>query len=112
MKKSQDFIDYIVDMLSPIGEITVGRMFGGVLLKHNNQQLGAIWGNSFYFRVPKSMQEKFKKHGSQPFQYAKKTGMVTVKAYWSVPDDLLEDSQQLVLWAKEILSIDKNKKPV
>ena len=99
-------------MLSPLGEITVGPMFGGVLLKHNNQQLGVIWGRSFYFRVPESMKEKFREHGSKPFQYEKKTGMVTVKAYWSVPEEMLEDDEQLVLWAEEILSTSKDKKRV
>ena len=33
MKSNQGFIDFIVDTLSPVGEITVGRMFGGKLLK-------------------------------------------------------------------------------
>ena len=39
------------------------------------------------------------------FEYAKKDKMVIVKAYWSTPEDLLDDPHELVAWAEEILSM-------
>lgn len=103
MSASKEYITYITDLLSSLGEITVGRMFGGALLKHKGKQLGIIMGDTLYFRIPEELQEKYVNHGSKPFQYSKKTGVVTVKVYWSVPDDVLEDRETLVVWADEVL---------
>lgn len=111
MKSNQGFIDFIVDTLSPIGEITVGRMFGGKLLKCRGKQLGAIWGDVLWFRIPESLQAKYAEHGSKPFEYTKKDKMVIVKAYWSTPEDLLDDPHELVAWAEEVLRLSKDLPP-
>ncbi len=106
---SKNFVNHVLDMLSPSLDITTGRLFSGVLLKHHKKQLGVIWQDTLYFRVPEHLQAKYKNLGSEPFQYTKKTGMVTVNAYWTVPTHVLDDSEQLLLWAKEILFTEENK---
>lgn len=103
MGASSEFVQYIAESFAPLGTITVGQMFGGALLKCDGKQLGIVMGDILYFRVPARLQEKYESNGSRPFQYKKKAGMVTVKAYWSVPDGLLDTPTELVEWAKEIL---------
>ena len=103
MTTSNGFTLYVTDLLAPLGEMSVGRMFGGTLLKHRGKQLGIVMGDILYFRISEKLQDKYKSHGSKPFQYRKKTGLVTVKAYWSVPDDVIEDREALVAWAEEVL---------
>lgn len=103
MSASREYTTYITDLFSAFGEITVGRMFGGTLLKHHGKQLGIIMNDTLYFRIPEKLQAQYRKYGSKPFQYKKKTGMVIVKTYWSVPDEILEDREALIAWAEELL---------
>lgn len=103
MSASKEYVMHIIDLLSPLGQITAGRMFGGALLKHKGKQLGIIMGDALYFRVPQELQEKYRSRGSEPFRYSKKTGVVTVNAYWSVPDEVIEDKEALIAWAEEVL---------
>ena len=42
MQTSDDFVEYILESLSPLGKISASRMFGGVLLKVEGRQLGII----------------------------------------------------------------------
>ncbi len=39
--------------------------------------------------------------GGQPFSYSKKDGTVAVMSYWTVPADLLEDQEPLLVWARK-----------
>jgi hypothetical protein len=48
-----DFAEYIIDLLSPLGDITAKRMFSGILLSYNGQQIGVVWGSPFSFVFPR-----------------------------------------------------------
>ena len=44
MPQFTDFAEYIIDLLSPLGNITAKRMFSGILLSRNSQQIGVAAG--------------------------------------------------------------------
>lgn len=44
MSASEEFVEYVTDMLSPVGNIQVSRMFGDALLKVGGNQLGVLFG--------------------------------------------------------------------
>jgi len=59
MSTSEEYTEYVLDQLSTIGTIETSKMFGGVLLKVNNKQLGVIIMNTLYFKVKEpELQEK------------------------------------------------------
>jgi DNA transformation protein len=103
MKTSADFSEYIVDLLTPLGDITMQRMFSGILLRCNSVQIGVVWGDDFYFRVPAHLHAYFLDLGSEPFQYKKKTGVVTMKSYWLCPEDLLDSREEFLRLAAMVL---------
>ena len=51
MATSPEFTDYVLDQLSSLGVIQTSRMFGGVLLKVDNKQLGVIIAETLYFKA-------------------------------------------------------------
>jgi len=106
MSTTSEYTSYILDLLSPLGNIEVKRMFGGVLLKVENKQLGIIIEDTVYFKVLNSeVQKRYASEGSVQFSYTRKDKKdpVVIKNWWSVPEDALENSEELVTLAGEVL---------
>ena len=106
MATSPEFTDYILDQLESVGVIVTSKMFGGVLLKVDNKQLGVIIQDVLYFKVKEpELHLKFTQMESDPFEYDRKDreAPVRIRSWWSVPDDILEDREQLVALAYEVL---------
>ena len=106
MSTSPEFTDYVLDQLVSIGTIQTSKMFGGVLLKVNNKQLGVIIQDTLYFKVKEpELQEKFAAMDSEQFTYERKDHdePVTIKNWWSVPEEYLENRDLLIGLAYEVL---------
>jgi len=107
MSTSQEFIEYITDMVAPVGHVTASRMFGGALLKVDGKQLGIILLDTLYFKVVDPMlQEAFAKEGSIQFTYTRKDKdtPVIIKNWWQVPDTYMDDEKALIERAQEVLA--------
>ena len=102
MGTSDEFITYVEDQLT-LPKLTKKRMFGSVLLKYREKQLGIIFEDTLYFKIHESLQDKYRSYGAQQFQYNKQGKTVTIPAWWSVPEEVLENTQELNLWAREAL---------
>lgn len=106
MNTSPEYTTYILDLLSPLGDIEVKRMFGGVLLKLQGKQLGIIIEDTLYFKVINSeVQKRYKSEGSEQFSYTRKDKKdpVIIKNWWSVPEESVENSEELIVLAQEVL---------
>lgn len=106
MATSAEFTEYVLDQLAPVGVIQTSKMFGGVLLKVNNRQLGVIIMDTLYLKVKEpELQERFKDMDSEQFEYTRKDkdGPVVIKNWWSVPEELLENREEIVALAYEVL---------
>ncbi len=106
MSVSKEFVAYILDLLQPLGDIQMSRMFGGAVMKVGNTQLGVLFQDKVYFKVIDiKLQERYKKEGSQQFTYTRKDkkDRVVIKNWWSVPEGAMDNSEEMVKLAKEIL---------
>jgi DNA transformation protein len=106
MSTTDEFTDFILDQLAPVGVIATSRMFGGVLLKVNNKQLGIVINQTLYFKVKEpELRRKFIDVDSEPFTYDRtdRTEPVKVHTWWSVPEEILDDTPALVALAYEVL---------
>lgn len=108
MVVSDDFIAYILDQFSAWGDVTSRKMFGGAGLYRDGKVFGLVADNVLYLKVDDTNRDKFVAAGSEPFKpYPNKPAM---KSYYEIPPDILEDTEELIEWARESLSIQKNKK--
>jgi DNA transformation protein len=106
MATSNEFTNYVLDQLAPVGVILTSKMFGGVLLKIDNKQLGIIVDDVLYFKVKEpELHKKFTLMESDPFEYDRKDRehLVRIRTWWSISDEVLKDSRQLVGLAYEVL---------
>jgi len=107
MSTSEEFVEYILDLLSSVGQMETKRMFSGVLLTVEGEQLGVILMETLYFKVvDRALQKKYQGMGSTQFQYTRKDKKdpVIIKNWWSVPEEALDNGEALVVFAHEVLS--------
>ncbi len=106
MSTSPEFTDYVLDQLTSVGVIQTTKMFGGVLLKVDNKQLGVIIMDTLYFKAKEpELQKRFEEMDSEQFEYNRKDRdePVVSKNWWSVPEEVLENREKVVALAYDIL---------
>jgi DNA transformation protein len=96
---SQQFQDFILDLLAPLDPLA-RRMFSGVGLFHNGVMFGLLVHDVFYLRVDAQTREQFERAGSTAFSYMRGDQMVSLSAYYVVPEGLLDQPDDLLRWAR------------
>ena len=97
---SKQFQDFILDLLSPLNAVG-RRMFGGVGLFHDGVMFGLLVRDVCYLRVDDSTRGRFEQAGSQPFSYNRAGKLVSLAAYYELPDGLLDRPDELLQWARD-----------
>jgi DNA transformation protein len=98
MAVSEQYLDYVVDQLRCIGDVTAKRMFGGVGLYYDGLFFGLIAGDLLYFKVDDETRDFYQTAKARPFQpYGDESYSMS---YYEVPVDVLEDTDKLRVWAK------------
>lgn len=87
----------LVDKLSPIGEITSKKMFGGFGIFHDGKMFGIIDSKGGAFlKSDDSTKHEFESAG------AEKHGRMP---YYSIPSDILANTDLLIQWAKKSIDL-------
>ena len=107
MVARSELLDHLVDQLTPLGEARGRPMFGGHGVYLDGLIIGLIAFDSFYLKVDDRNRPDFEAAGSAPFSYDTKSGTNTITAYWEVPADVVEDSDQLRAWALKSLAVSR-----
>ncbi len=100
MAVSPEFREHVLELLEPLGAVSVKRFFGGAALVLGAAQFGMIMGETVFLRVDDSNRDDFVEAGSRPFGYTTKVRKVTVATYYSLPDELIDDRDALLEWAR------------
>ena len=102
MPQDESLKDFILDQLEGLPEIIVSPMFSSWGLYSKNIFFGIINNGHLYFKTNKITSQKYKNHGMKPFQPSPKQKL---KNYFEVPGDIIENSDALLTWAKEAISV-------
>ena len=98
MAYSQEYLEYILDQLSPFGEVDAKKMFGGIGLFHSGLMFGMLDGDTFRLKVDDDNRPDYEAKGMQPHSSGSgKKGM----PYWEVPSEVIEDQELLKVWANK-----------
>ncbi|NMN60219.1 DNA transformation protein [Xanthobacter sp. SG618] len=97
--------DAIADLFAAFGPVAVRRMFGGAGL-YADGLMFALWaGDSFYLKADAALAEDLKGRGSVPFSYVAKGVTRTMGGFWSVPEEALDDAEDLAALARRALFV-------
>lgn len=99
MTNKDEFADYVVELLAPLGAVTARRMFGGHGIYTDGLMFALIADQVLYFKGDEATQGKFESAGSKPFVYTSRNRRVTL-GYWSAPEDAMESPALALPWAR------------
>jgi DNA transformation protein len=97
-----DYIDYVRDQLRGVPGYTVRRMFGGNGLFWQGLMFGLVAGDTLYFRTDARNRADYESLGLTPFKPWEDRKIV-LKAYYPVPEDVLEDVDEIKAWARKAI---------
>jgi DNA transformation protein len=96
-RRRDGFKDFVLDQLHDLREVTCRAMFGGHGLYQGPTFFGIIHKGRLYFKVSPETVDHYKAHGMKPFRPNPKQ---TLKSFYEVPVEILEDAEQLADWAE------------
>src|ERR1700732_4365139 len=100
MPVTDSFVEFVLEQLDHVGPITPKRMFGGVGLYAGELFFALLSGDVLYLKADDSTRREFEAAGARPFQPYPDRGSGTMQ-YYRVPAAILEDSGELIAWAKK-----------
>lgn len=108
-KKLPEYLVYFLqDCLQDNPDITYKSMFGWYgIYKHGKIFAIYFWVWEIYFKVDENNKQDYIDEGSEPFQYTKKWGTVWIMCYYQIPEEILENREELELWLEKSLLVEK-----
>jgi len=102
MPRDEGFHEYVMnDVFGDMPGIVSRAMFGGWGIYKNGKIFAIITDGELYFKVGDSNRADYEKRGSKPFVYAMPNGKKTTMSYWLLPEEIMEDREQLEIWIEK-----------
>ena len=95
--RDESFKDYMLDQLRELEGVRARGMFGGFGLYADATFFGIVADGRVYFTTNDWTRGEYAERGMKPFRPSEKQ---TLKNYYEVPADVLEDAELLVEWAR------------
>ena len=104
MVASTEFASFLHEQLTPLGQVSMRRMFGKTGVFCEGVMFGMVTQNTLYFRVDSQNRAAFKEAESFPsLNYVKKGSTIDL-SFWRVPDRLFDEQDDFIAWARAALA--------
>jgi len=95
-RERDSFKDFVLDQLGGLPGVACRAMFGGYGLYRDEVFFGIVHKGRLYFKTDDRTRAAYLTHGMKPFRPNRKQ---TLKTYYEVPVDVMEDAGELIAWA-------------
>jgi len=90
------YVEFVVEQLAPMGEITARAMMGGHLLYCDGVLFALISRNELYLKADEGNRAAFEAKGLKPFRpFEHRAGMMSYRA---APAEIFEDADAMRAW--------------
>lgn len=100
MPRRSEYVEYLFEMLQPLGELRAKSMFGGWGLYANELFFAIVAEDTLYFKVDDANCADFEAEGLKPFRY-EMGGTVATMRYYPPPAAALDDREMLCAWGRK-----------
>ena len=105
MAVSAAFRDYVADLFATFGEIKTKLMFGGAGIYFKDRMFGLVIAERIYLKANDTTRAAFDAEGAKPFSYETKSGERMAMSYFELPSRLLDDPDELAVWARRAYEV-------
>ncbi|HEX9672134.1 MAG TPA: TfoX/Sxy family protein [Burkholderiales bacterium] len=102
MIHASGFIEHVVELLAPLGHVSVRRMFGGHGLYCDGVFVGIVHDDTLYLKADAGSRAEFERAGCEIFSYKRK-GKVATLNFYRAPGDAMDSPQRMLPWARKAL---------
>src|SRR5262245_13985040 len=100
MAVSEGDLGFVLDQLAGLGDLRSRRMFGGIGLYCGERFFALMDDGVLYFKADDETRARYIKRRLKPFRAP---GAPPSKTYYTVPASVLEDGDELLVWAREAI---------
>ena len=102
--KEKELVTYIVDLMYSMGPVYAKAMFGGHGIYLEGLMFALVADSVLYLKSDEELENEFKEKGLEAFTYNKK-GKEYKMSYYQAPEEALEDSEVMRLWASKAYDV-------
>jgi DNA transformation protein len=99
MTHDDGFVEYLCELLLPLGQAQGRPMFGGYGVYLDGLMIGLVIDGGFFLKADDLSKDRFLKAGCEPFVYHGQEKPITM-SYWTVPAEALESEREMEPWAR------------
>lgn len=107
MAATPAFLETIADLLSALGRISTRRMFSGAAIYADGQVFALVLDDVLYLKSDAATAADFEAEGCDPFSYDTRDGRRVLTSYRRAPDRLLDEPDDLEVWARAALEVSR-----
>lgn len=96
------FTDFALDQLGGMARVECRAMFGGYGLYQGRVFFGILFKGRMYLKTDAASAAEYRARGMRPFR---PSAAQTLRTYYEVPADVLEDADELVRWAARAVRV-------
>ena len=100
MAVSTEYRDYLQEIFSPLGPVSVRRMFGGVGVFYSEVMFALATGDEVYLKVDDVNRADFEEAGMTAFSYMRGSKQHQLGSYMTIPEALFDEPDELLVWAR------------
>ena len=103
MPVSSEYKEFVRELLTPLGPVTIKPFFGGIEVKYGEIQFAWVLNDTLYFKVDDGNRPDFEAAGVPPFEYQRNGKMFTLKKLHEVPAFLFDEPDEMLVWARNAI---------
>ncbi len=99
MTAQTEFVQYVLELLEPLGGVTAKAMFGGFGIYRRGVMVALIADEMLYLKADDINRPDFEAQKLEPFRYQKKD-KVFAMSYYQAPPEAMDESELLCEWVE------------
>ena len=100
MPLTPGFKEFLEDLLASFGPVSIRKMFSGAGVYAEGVMFAILVNDTLYLKADAVSARDFAAEGKAPFASRRKGRAPIAMSYWEVPDRLLDDPDELAVWAR------------
>jgi DNA transformation protein len=93
-----EYVEFVREILEPLGDVRARRMFGGYGLYHQDLMFALVADGALYLKADEQSAQCFRDRNLGRFEYTK-NGKATKMSYYAAPEEIFDDPDAAMLWA-------------
>ncbi|MEZ5954419.1 MAG: TfoX/Sxy family protein [Hyphomonas sp.] len=105
-KPPDPFHEFVIELLGPMGPVSIRRMFGGAGVFRDGLMFGLIVDDTLFLKTDAALRAELEAEGCAPFIWVRPSdGAEVDMGYVSLPADALDEPDAASAWGRKAFEV-------